>query len=57
MNEWIEGSDKVRTVSVWTPWGEQKVQRSDGRAAARRANERMTRDEAPGGADAVSPVG
>lgn len=43
MNEWIEGADaNGSTVSVWTPWGEQRVLRSDGRAAMlRRAASRL----------------
>lgn len=51
MNEWVENTDaSATTVSVWTPWGEQKVMRADKRALLRRVAARMRRTE-----DAVAP--
>jgi hypothetical protein len=46
MNEWIESGDaNAATVSVWTPWGEQKVMQSDRRALLRRAQARLRRGD------------
>ena len=47
MSEMIESTDPVLpTVSVWTPWGEQKVGKGDSRAATlRRAAARLRASE------------
>lgn len=51
MNEWVENTEaSVTTVSVWTPWGEQKVVRADKRALLRRVAARMRRAE-----DGIAP--
>lgn len=42
MNEWFESSDAgASVVSVWTPWGEQRVMRADRRVLLRRVAARM----------------
>lgn len=50
MNDRIEAAEMTApTVSVWTPWGEQKVVRSDSRAALlRRAAKRLRSQDESG---------
>lgn len=51
MNEWFENAETGgNTVSVWTPWGEQKVLRADKRALMRRFSAGMRRTE-----DGIAP--